>query len=80
MAILQGGTTTPDESPDLVSLGTIFYEPLWLFVPESFNGKSVEAFFSGLETGFLGNLFWKGKMVKRLNAYQTTCRCPAGAP
>jgi TRAP-type uncharacterized transport system substrate-binding protein len=43
VAILQGGTTTPDESPDLVSLGTVFYEPLWLFVPESFNGKSVEA-------------------------------------
>jgi TRAP-type uncharacterized transport system substrate-binding protein len=27
---VQAGTTTPDESPDLVSLGTVFYEPLWL--------------------------------------------------
>ncbi len=27
----QAGTTTPDESPDVVSLGTVFYEPLWLF-------------------------------------------------
>lgn len=28
---VQAGTTTPEESPDLVSLGTLFYEPLWLF-------------------------------------------------
>lgn len=28
---VQAGTTTPEESPDLVSLGTVFYEPLWLF-------------------------------------------------
>jgi len=27
----QGGTTTKEESPELESLGTIFYEPLWLF-------------------------------------------------
>jgi len=27
----QGGTTTKKESPELESLGTIFYEPLWLF-------------------------------------------------
>jgi TRAP-type uncharacterized transport system substrate-binding protein len=27
----QGGTTNPHESPGLVSLGTIGYEPLWLF-------------------------------------------------
>jgi TRAP-type uncharacterized transport system substrate-binding protein len=27
----QGGTTTTKESPELESLGTIFYEPLWLF-------------------------------------------------
>ena len=26
-----GGSTTPRESPDLVSLGAIFYEPLWVF-------------------------------------------------
>jgi len=28
---VQAGTTTAEESPDLVSLGTVFYEPLWLF-------------------------------------------------
>jgi TRAP-type uncharacterized transport system substrate-binding protein len=28
---VQVGTTTPDRSPDLVSLGTLFHEPLWLF-------------------------------------------------
>ncbi|SHH69562.1 TAXI family TRAP transporter solute-binding subunit [Bradyrhizobium erythrophlei] len=27
----QGGTTTKKESPELESLGTIFYEPIWLF-------------------------------------------------
>jgi TRAP transporter TAXI family solute receptor len=27
----QGGLTNPGESPDLVSLGTMFYEPLWFF-------------------------------------------------
>lgn len=26
-----GGTTSERESPDLVSLGTVFYEPLWVF-------------------------------------------------
>jgi TRAP-type uncharacterized transport system substrate-binding protein len=26
-----GGTTSERESPDLVSLGTLFYEPLWVF-------------------------------------------------
>ena len=28
---IQGGTTTRKESPELELLGTIFYEPLWLF-------------------------------------------------
>ena len=27
----QAGTTSDRESPDLVSLGTVFYEPLWVF-------------------------------------------------
>ncbi len=31
VAFEQGGTTTRMESPDLESLGTVFYEPLWLF-------------------------------------------------
>jgi TRAP-type uncharacterized transport system substrate-binding protein len=28
---LQSGTTSEEASPDLVSLGTVFYEPLWVF-------------------------------------------------
>ena len=32
IAIIPGGITTQQDSPDLVSLGTLFYEPLWLFV------------------------------------------------
>lgn len=31
VAFVQGGTTSKKESQDLESLGTIFYEPLWLF-------------------------------------------------
>jgi len=31
VGFVQGGTTSKKESPDLESLGTIFYEPLWLF-------------------------------------------------
>jgi TRAP-type uncharacterized transport system substrate-binding protein len=30
-AFVQGGTTSPSESPGLLSLGTLFYEPLWIF-------------------------------------------------
>jgi TRAP-type uncharacterized transport system substrate-binding protein len=31
VGFIQGGTTTWKESPDLESLGTVFYEPLWPF-------------------------------------------------
>lgn len=31
VAFMQGGITTPDEHPDLRSLGSLYYEPLWLF-------------------------------------------------
>jgi TRAP-type uncharacterized transport system substrate-binding protein len=31
VGFIQGGTTTKKESPELESLGTILYEPLWLF-------------------------------------------------
>ena len=31
VGFIQGGTTTKKESPELESLGTVFYEPLWLF-------------------------------------------------
>ena len=30
-AFMQGGITTPDEHPDLRSLGSLYYEPLWVF-------------------------------------------------
>ncbi len=32
IAIIPSGITTQRDSPDLVSLGTLFYEPLWFFV------------------------------------------------
>jgi TRAP-type uncharacterized transport system substrate-binding protein len=31
VAIIPGGITTRRDSPELVSLGTLFYEPLWIF-------------------------------------------------
>jgi len=31
VGFIQGGSTTRKESPELASLGTVFYEPLWLF-------------------------------------------------
>ena len=31
IGFIQGGTTTKDESPNVESLGTMFFEPLWLF-------------------------------------------------
>jgi len=31
IAIIPGGVTTEQESPELASLGTLFYEPLWIF-------------------------------------------------
>jgi TRAP-type uncharacterized transport system substrate-binding protein len=48
VGFIQGGTTTRKESPELESLGTVFYEPLWLFRraeigtgPLSFRGRRV---------------------------------------
>lgn len=31
VGFVQAGTVDPKQSPDLVSLGTLFYEPIWLF-------------------------------------------------
>ena len=31
VALVPGGITTAEESPKLVSLGTLFYQPLWIF-------------------------------------------------
>jgi len=32
IALAQGGLTTATETADVVSLGTVFYEPIWIFV------------------------------------------------
>ena len=32
VALAQGGLTSAKESPDVVSLGTVFYEPVWVFL------------------------------------------------
>ena len=31
VAFVQGGTTSAEEAPELASLGTLFYEPFWVF-------------------------------------------------
>ena len=31
VGLIQGGTTTKDKSPQVESLGTVFFEPLWVF-------------------------------------------------
>jgi TRAP-type uncharacterized transport system substrate-binding protein len=38
VGFIQGGTTTKKESPNLESLGTVFYEPLWLFYRSEIGG------------------------------------------
>jgi TRAP-type uncharacterized transport system substrate-binding protein len=58
---VQAGTSAPGESPHLLSLGTVFYEPLWLFhrgetAIESFNdlrGKRLAIGPDGSATRFL---------------------------
>jgi TRAP-type uncharacterized transport system substrate-binding protein len=42
VGFIQGGTTTRKEAPDLESLGTVFYEPLWLFRRDEI-GEGVQA-------------------------------------
>jgi TRAP transporter TAXI family solute receptor len=42
VALLQGGTTTEKEAPEVESLGTVFYEPVWLFVRKEFAGKGLD--------------------------------------
>ena len=38
VGFIQGGTTSKKESPDLELLGTVFYEPLWLFYRSEIGG------------------------------------------
>jgi TRAP transporter TAXI family solute receptor len=47
VALLQGGTTTESEAPDIESLGTVFYEPLWLFYRSEFRDKGLDALRGG---------------------------------
>jgi TRAP-type uncharacterized transport system substrate-binding protein len=39
VGFIQGGTTTRQESPELESLGTVFYEPLWFFRRSDVGGE-----------------------------------------
>jgi TRAP-type uncharacterized transport system substrate-binding protein len=42
VALMQGGATTEREAPKIESLGTVFYEPLWLFQRRDLGGKGVD--------------------------------------
>src|SRR5262245_36191838 len=42
VSFLQAGTTSAEASPDLVSLGTISYEPLWFFCRSVLQNKGLE--------------------------------------
>jgi TRAP transporter TAXI family solute receptor len=42
VGFVQGGTINPKETPGVESLGTIFYEPLWLFVRNEI-GNDIQA-------------------------------------
>jgi TRAP-type uncharacterized transport system substrate-binding protein len=43
VGFLQSGITSAKESPDLKSLGTVFYEPLWFFITEKYRGNRLLA-------------------------------------
>lgn len=43
VGFLQSGITSAKESPDLKSLGTVFYEPLWFFITDKYRGKRLQA-------------------------------------
>ena len=53
VALTQGGTGTAEEFPDLVGLGAVFYEPLWIFVqgdaPASLRGLEGQRLALGVE-------------------------------
>jgi TRAP transporter TAXI family solute receptor len=61
----QGGLTSEAQSPDLESLGTMFYQPFWLFVrreitalrPEDLRGKRVAVGLEGSGTQVLAKKF-----------------------
>jgi len=43
VGFLQSGITNGKESPDLKSLGTVFYEPLWFFTRDKYQGKRLQS-------------------------------------
>jgi TRAP-type uncharacterized transport system substrate-binding protein len=40
-ALIQGGIVGPDDARDIETLGTVFYEPLWLFGKRGVTGKGL---------------------------------------
>jgi TRAP transporter TAXI family solute receptor len=42
VALVQGGTIKPEDSLELESLGTVFYEPLWLFRRREVDGAGLD--------------------------------------
>jgi TRAP transporter TAXI family solute receptor len=40
-AFMQGGIATPEEHPDLESLGSLYYEPVWLFTSKRLRLKTL---------------------------------------
>ncbi|MFL6796167.1 MAG: TAXI family TRAP transporter solute-binding subunit [Xanthobacteraceae bacterium] len=49
VALLQGGTIDRVDEPDLQSLGTLFYEPLWVFYRRGLPNLGSAVTFEGLE-------------------------------
>ena len=65
VAFVQGGLTSESQSPDLESLGTVFYEPLWFFLrreielrrPDDLRGKRVAVGPEGSSTRHVADRF-----------------------
>src|SRR5262252_1032112 len=67
VAFVQGGLTSEAKSPNLESLGTVFYEPFWFFLhrgielqrPDDLRGKRVAIGPEGSATRHVAKLFLK---------------------
>ena len=65
VAFVQGGLTSEAQSPDLESLGTVFYEPLWFFLhrgtelqrPDDLRGKKLAIGPEGSDTRHVAEQF-----------------------
>ena len=65
VSLVQGGLTSAAQSPDLESLGTVFYEPFWLFLhrgvelqrPDDLHGKKLAIGPEGSGTRHLAERF-----------------------